>query len=527
MAERVTAQKRIKLQNIAEKEITRFEGDHSSWHKNIHNVDLDSVQILKMKEMDQHPNTIDCSCRRTRKTSIKELWFLEYLAKNADQELGIIAPREAQSIVNLNYHLDAIRRSEILNAYLFHKSGRRQMSDTNYQFANRSIARAYGIMSQVDGGDITVASIEEIDDMPKERLTSNFLLMMGATARLGASDDSINEPIIRITGVFKGADTLTDLIDSGMYHLLPTVDVYLGIELGIINENFLLQMRGQLSPDEYIRQLLCKNISSRNLIWESWTRRAMQTGLDARIELASPLPGMVYQKRGMISFGYDHSGHGENPQSSKYGLVVTEQIGNFTCFIFAKSWAPGTDEKIVARDLIGLWMYFNPDYAMGDAFGIGLLTFLCDELFALGLTKIDRRAIGDGDSTASTWPLWPFIPLRFEGMVKHQMAQALRSIFNNSQTAIPYFDDQDMKDPETEDLRNLTRQLTNIKPEVTKTSYSSYKMVNAKLGDDLFDAAMASVWALVTRGAAMVAPVVLTSSRERGAILRPHNRLPA
>lgn len=55
----------------------------------------------------------------------------------------------------------------------------------------------------------------------------------GFKSSFGASKTAINKPQIRITGVFKGADTLSGLIDSGEYHCLPTVDCYLGIELGI------------------------------------------------------------------------------------------------------------------------------------------------------------------------------------------------------------------------------------------------------------------------------------------------------
>lgn len=519
MADRVSKTRRIRMQNVAEREIHRYADDHALWHKYVHNVELDPVQILKMLEMDQHRNTVDFSCRRTGKTAVKELYLLEWNAKHADQELGIVAPREAQSQTNLNYHLEAIRRSEILTAYLAHKSGRTQMADTYYQFHNRSIGRAYGIMSQVDGGDLTVASLEEVDDMPRDRLFSRFLLMMGSKRRLGASKESRNDPQIRITGVFKGADTLSDLIESGKYHLLPTVDVYLGMEMGILDQAFMEDMRDQLSPDEYIRQLLCKNVSARNLIWEKYIRRAIQVGLKSGLELAQPLPGMEYQRRGLISFGYDHSGHGENPHASRYALVVTEMIGNFCCVIFARTWAPGTDEKVVKNDIKEFWRYFRPDYAMGDAYGIGLLTQLNDELFAEGLTRIDRQAIGDGESTASTWPEWAFSPIRFEGMTKHQMATALRAVFHNGQAAIPYIDDLDPSDPETLDLRTLIRQLGNIKPETTKASYASYRMVKPDLGDDLFDAAMASVWALVTRGAAPSTTIIQHRKKTRDQLL--------
>lgn len=519
MVDRVSAAQRIKLRNVAEAEILRY-SDHALWHKHVHNVDLDPVQVLKMIEMDNHSNTVDFSCRRTGKTAVKELWDLEFNAKNSDQELGIVAPREAQALVNLGYHLEAIRRSPILTSFLAYRSGRRQLSDTRYELDNRSKAQAYGIMAQVDGGDLTVASLEEVDDMPAERLFSRFLLMMGSTRRLGASKTAVNDPKIRITGVFKGADTLASLVDGGHYHVLPIVDVYIGMELGIVNEQFMMQMRDQLSSDEYLRQLMCRNVSARNLIWEKFIRIALQTALAAGIEMAEPLPGVEYKKRGLVAFGYDAQGHGEDPQASRDAFVVAEQIGGHTCAVFARTWPPGTDDSVVKRDLFGYWRYFRPDYAIGDAYGVGMLTTLNDELFAAGLTPIDRRTVGGGASTATTWQDWPFAPMRFEGMVKHSMATALRSIFHNRQAAIPYIDDHDLTDPATADMRWLIRQLGNVRPEQTKVSYASYKMVDRKQGDDLFDAAMAAVWGLVTRGVVAVPTIVLTTRKTREELLQ-------
>jgi len=520
MAERISRAERYRLQSVAEREVMRYAHDHALWHKHVHNVTLVPMQVLKCIEMDRHPNTIDFSSRRTGKTAVKEMYNNMKLATKADQELGIVAPREAQSLVNLNYHLDAIRRSPILTAWLNYRSGRQQMADTYFQYANRSMARAYGIMANVDGGDLTMASLEEVDDMPRDRLYGRFLLMMGSTRRLGASTDSENTPEIRITGVFKGADTLSEMIAGEQYHVLPTVDVHLGIELGILNAKFMEQMRAELDPDEYIRQLLCKNISSRNLIWENKVRAAMQLGLRSGLELAEPFPGAKYPRRGVLSFGYDAAGHGENPASSKHALVVAEQIGNFIFFPFVKFWPAGTGEPEVQKDLVAFWRYFRPDYAIGDAFGVGMLTAaLNDELFREGLPDIDRRAIGDGESTASTWPEWAFSPMRFEGMTKHQMAHALRTVFHNDAAVLPYFDDQDMACRETADLRAFARQLPNIVAKPTKTSYSSYKMANPKLGDDGFDAAMAAVWGLATRGTAHAPTIILSTSHSREKLL--------
>ncbi|AWL12828.1 hypothetical protein HMF8227_02376 [Saliniradius amylolyticus] len=517
---RQSAKDRLRLSNVAEREIQKYAGDHALWHKHIHNVELDSAQILKMVEMDNNPNTIDFSCRRTGKTAVKEMYFLEHNALNADQEGGIVAPREAQSLVNLGYHLDAIRRSDALSAYIAHKSGRRQLADTYYEFNNRSKAQAYGIMANVDGGDLTWASLEEVDDMPADRLYSRFLLMMGSTRRLGASKHSRNDPQIRITGVFKGADTLSGMVESGMYHCLPPVDCYLGIELGILNEQFILKMRKQLPPEEFIRQLLCRNVAAKNLIWEKWIRSALQLGVKTNLQPAEPEPYLQYKKRGVISFGYDHLGHGEDPTSSKSSLVVLEQVHSFTVCIFAYTWPAGTDEAVIQRDLVRFWRYFRPDFALGDAFGIGLLTSVNDDLFKEGLTGIDRRSIGEGESTASTWPEWAFSPIRFEGMVKHQMASSLASAFRNNVMVLIYCDDRP-DDPDTAVYQSLVKQLANIKPVNTTKSYSSYKMVKTSIGDDLFDAMMAANWALVTQGAASAPAIVTVKQRNRQELLQP------
>lgn len=313
-----------------------------------------------------------------------------------------------------------------------------------------------------------------------------------------------------------------DLVDLETYaYPVPIAHAINGAAMGLLNSQFLTNIKKDLTQDEYVRQLLCINTASRNLIWELYVRRAMQVGLMANIQILEPMPGAKHVKRGLIGFGYDAGGHGENPKSSRHALVVTEQLGNYVTFPFCKTWSPGEDDQVVKRDLKGFWSYFQPDTAFGDAYGVGMLTQLNDELYAEGLTSIDRRTIGDGDSTASTWPEWPFSPIRFEGMTKHSMATALRSAFHNNQAAIPYVDDSDdaLQDQTLADMRLLVRQLPNIVAMPTKTSYASYKQADSKIGDDLFDAAMASVWGLVTRGVAAVPTAILTKTRSREELL--------
>ncbi|MCG9065745.1 hypothetical protein LH425_11985 [Laribacter hongkongensis] len=96
--------------------------------------------------------------------------------------------------------------------------------------------------------------------------------MLGSARCLGVNHGVSFKPQIRITGVHKVADVLSHLIETGGYHILPPVDVYLSIELGILNEAFMLEMQSQLPEAEYIRQFLCINASAQNWIWEKYTR---------------------------------------------------------------------------------------------------------------------------------------------------------------------------------------------------------------------------------------------------------------
>lgn len=521
---RVSSAQRVKVSSRAETEILRYKDNHALWHMHVHGTELDGMQLLRMMEMDQYPRTIDVSCRQGgRKTSTKELYALKYLATQPYQAEGIVAPRQQQSLTNLGRHLDAIARSPMLKAYIRWKNGREQLTDTRYQFANLSWAQAYGIMSQIDGDSLTFASLEEIDDMPKDRLMSRFLPMLSATQRLGIPRALVKDPQVRVSGVFKGADTAQELIDTGEYHGLPIVNSYLALELKTIHEAYLASMRSQMTEAEFIRQYLCRNVSAQNWIWERHIRAALHVGLKAALERAGPAPGRKYKKRGLLSFGYDHLGHGESDTASKSALVVAEQIGGFTTFPFVYLWAADTDEKVIAADLLRFWEYFGPEYAYGDAYGIGLLTDVNDRLYGRGLTQIDRRTVGEGQSTATTWQEWAFAPIRFEGMTKHSMASALRSIFHNGQAAIPFFDDAGGAD---EAWIAFVRQLGNIRTEATKASYASFRMASKRIGDDLFDAAMAAVWALVTRGVLDVPAIISHRTQTREQLLGQAPALP-
>jgi hypothetical protein len=91
---------------------------------------------------------------------------------------------------------------------------------------------------------------------------------------------------------------------------------------------------------------LCRNVAAQNHIWEKYIRLAITIGIKANLVPAGPMPGERYKKRGLISFGYDHSGHGESMTASKSALVVCEQMGNFVTFPYVKTWPAGTDDNV-------------------------------------------------------------------------------------------------------------------------------------------------------------------------------------
>lgn len=172
---------------------------------------------------------------------------------------------------------------------------------------------------------------------------------------------------------------------------------------------------------------------------------------------------------------------------------------------------------MLCRDLLALWDYFRPDYGIGDAYGVGMLTACNDALYRQGLTHINRETVNDGDSNATSWSQWAFAPMRFEGMTKHVMASAVREVFHHARAAFPYVDMLDDKEPE--EWLAFVRQLGNMRAEPTKASYSSFKMADPKIGDDLFDATCAAVYALITRGLADSPTVIQTRRVDRSALL--------
>ena len=206
MADRVSTQQRIKLQNLAEVGVMRHADDHALWHKHVHNVELDSMQILKCLEMDRSPLSIDFSCRRTGKTAVKEL-YLKHNATHPDQEEGIVAP--TRSAIAGQSRLPPRRHSPLadLDRVAGLQVGPVQMADTYLPVPQPQRGAPTASWPKVDGGDLTHRQPGRSGrHAARPAVASRFLLMLGATRRLGAAQTNKDPPQIHITGVF-GAPT--------------------------------------------------------------------------------------------------------------------------------------------------------------------------------------------------------------------------------------------------------------------------------------------------------------------------------
>lgn len=553
MAERTSAAQRVTVTNRAEAEIQRYAGDHVAWHKHVLNVDLDPIQEIKMDFMDEYPFTVDPSCRRTRKTSTKELYHLKKMACESDHELSIVAPKEDQAKVCLNYHLEAIRDSEILLSYIRTKEGKRRISDTSYEFANSSIAKIYGIMSRMDGMDTTIADVEEVDDIDKERLWGRYMLTLQGTQRLFAKRTGDIQKTGRFTGVFQGADLMADLVrkakhpewnrrlmapmlkqlgidaqaadgadlEGFRFFCLPVIDVHQGMAAGIINPMIVQIVQADLTRDQYARQLLCIPTEGRNFFKERHLRLSMQRANMAGCEPVPPIPGQRYPKRGLTFLGFDKGGHGESESASRNTAHVLEQWGNYTVWLWGKEWPADEDDEPIKRELIEWHRYFRFDGGYGDAYGASLIAGFNDELRDRGLIDIDRREFGG--SSAGTWEQWYFSPVRMEGMTKHLMFTALERDIRGGRFLIPYVNNLNKHEPGYDLLHRTLKQFANMKAEKTSKSYDSYQMVEKKVGDDNVDGLAFAYWAIVSRGIVSPPTIITAKSTTREEMLYASN----
>ena len=522
-----TANERIEMAVVAEREILRYKDDQIKWCKHVVGIDLDPIQQLKFHLMDKHLNTVDVSARRTRKTTAKELHTLKRLATEPDHEHNIVAPKEDQSKESFTRNIaEAVRRSPILLAYILWKNAKRQLSDVGLEFLNHSRSKCFGITSNLDGINSTIADIEECDDLDEDRLRDRFLLTRLGTETLFAQGVK-KEKSVRITGVYKGAGLIDKFIDDPNYFTLPVIDCWDGVAAGIIDEPAVRTDMAGMSDDMILRSLLCRRSSARNFFHERHLRRMMTRGNMFNLEPVVPIPGSVYEKRSPVSMTglyLDIGGHGESDHPSRYACSVFEYLNNNVFLLFARDWEATTPKDVIVRDVVDIWDFFRPSekFSYADAYGAAIISDICDTLFDRKIAHINRRDFAGSSATA--WTNWPFVPIRMDGFLKHAAYTYAQQAIHAGRVFTPLVTDSNRNIPEYAAIEKIIEQLKNIKAVKTSKNYDSYQMIKKRIGDDYADAWALGFYALGTQGLLQVPTIIEGDYVTRESILNPGDR---
>jgi len=141
--------------------------------------------------------------------------------------------------------------------------------------------------------------------------------------------------------------------------------------------------------------------------------------------------------------------------------------------------------------MMRLFAFFRPVGGFGDAFDTAFLYDLNLVLNNAGITRIDVRRF-ENKQGKEGWDEWYIKPIRFSGPQKHLMHERMQKYIYGCLFRYPTIVNDDTRYVVVD---KLMKQFGNIKAERSPAGYNKYGMLNEKLGDDLVDSCIASVWA--------------------------------
>lgn len=129
-----------------------------------------------------------------------------------------------------------------------------------------------------------------------------------------------------------------------------------------------------------------------------------------------------------------------------------------------------------------------------------------DDFYVKGLVDVNCEVIDDGNSMVFVWVQWFFVLMCFEGMMKYVMVSVVCELYYYGCVVLFYVDIGFVG----EDLEwfVFVWQMGNMKVVLMKVSYSSFQMVDIKIGDDFFDVKCVVVYVLVMCGLVDVLVVI-------------------
>lgn len=458
----------------------KYAGDTPTWMRHITGEVADPWQVVEMAEIKANPNTLVVWPPRFGKTWGMEAVCLEELATNVRETELIFAPKQEQANNALREHLDWIERSPILREYIAYRRGKRQLSDTKYEFVNGSRAKTFGILGHFDSEEGSIIRGEEWDDMDMDIWVNRVLARGGRANRSGLPTR------YRLSGTIqKGKGNMFQTEMSGNYHVVTKFDIYDGIEFGIYDENAISVVRHDMSDDEWLRVYLLQYTEAKNYIWEASVNKCIEAGFKAQWDGIPYKKGGEYNPRGVVYAGFDCGHSGEKKVHSVYRLDLIEMIGETAMWLNGFEWEANTDPQKIKADMLDIWRFYKVSAGYGDALKSNSIADINDALFERGLVRVDRTRFPE--NTPADWRHWDFAPMWNTGKAKYLWGEILKTKLENGKVMLPYFDRKDGRNI-AQMFRRLRRCMLNIRIKITNASYPSLEIIKKELGDDPFDA---------------------------------------
>jgi len=480
-----------------EREIRKFRGNHYLWHKHVTGVNLNPHQVQWMNEMDAKGDShMLIGSRRIRKSFTVAAYYLEEAMCLPYSEVNVHAPALEQSKRNLRYMGDMVMNSEIALAYLDERLGE-GIGKEHIEFMNRSLIQAKGQASSVDGLGATHQWLEEFDDMDWD----TFLTRVYPTGSQIKDDHhyEMHEGCSRvITGTIKGMGNIYNIehpenISEGTvtlkFNVLQKYNCWHGVAMGIIPENDIRLFQALSTPHQFARTYLVLYVESSAFYPDRWLRNCADNEYMPITVVLDPK--IHYQAQGDVCVGIDCAGAGSGEESSNWSITFTEKIGNRVFWLFSQEWSANERPDVVLEDMKRLFAFFRPAGGLGDAFDTAFLYDLNRILYEESLTRIDVRRF-ENKMGKNGWDEWFVKPIRFHGPQKHLMHERMQKYVYGCLFRYPAIVDDDRR---YATLDKMIKQFSNIKAERSSAGYNKYTCLNSKLGDDLVDSCIASVWA--------------------------------
>ena len=500
------------VSNVAEKEILKFKTDnvdekyaaYALFMKHCCNVDLFPTQLMQADDYFHHTYTLEVKPPRAAKSFGKAGINLYECATNEIENLTIYTPKFSIGKEAYDYQYNFIANSDILSRFVRTKSGKKQLSSVHYELNNLSNCKIMTIMGKMEGHETSIADVMEFDLWDWEDFANKM------PRRLGSKNQNGLPTRIRVDGTIMGQENIYRLVTDPKFKKIYTnlmraqpnnmlgipegtlMDVDIMLAAGVLDPQMTELQKQQMTPDEVQRSLYLKFTESTNYIHSKYLLAVMRKAQKWNLEGVPFVKGGTYRSTGIVSIGFDCGHGGQKETSSKYSLQVYEHIGNYRRWLNGFEWAPDYDDAQLQKEIVEIIAFYRPQGGYGDALKQNLISSINDICWREGLTDKNREEYPE--NKPSNWDHWYFTPLWNTDKNKHFYYDSLQQGIHKGTCYYPYYSISDNRH-EARLMRQLRKQMLNIRKEKTKGSYPRYCASDEKIGDDHTDAAgMANFW---------------------------------